>query len=131
VLIATSVFTLITMGAYQLDRYHGFVPLSERYMGTYTIEPRDSTGWQLAAQIPREAVVSGQFNLLPHVSQRQRAHIFPRIEDAEYIWLDTQGLIEPFQSQEEYRAAVEALRADPTFDIISEQDGFILFQRKS
>ena len=84
----------------------------------------------MAAQIPPEASVSGQFNLLPHVSQRQRAHIFPRIEDAQYVFLDTQGVIEPFQTQEEYQAAVDALRADPTFEVVSEQDGFILFRRK-
>lgn len=130
VLIAASAFTLIAMGWYQIDRYHGFVPLSDRHIHTYTIEPRDAIGWQIAAQIPADAIVSGQFNLLPHVSQRQRAHIFPRIDDAEYVFLDTQGVIEPFRSQEEYRAAVDALRTDPAFEIISEQDGFILFRRK-
>jgi len=130
VLIATGVFVLISMAAYQIDRNHGFVPLSDRYIGSYTIKPRDSIGWQLAAQIPPEAVVSGQFNLLSHVSQRQRAHIFPRIEDAQYVFLDTQGVIEPFQTQAEYQAAVATMRADPAFEIISEQDGFILFKRK-
>jgi uncharacterized membrane protein len=131
VLMTSSVFVLLAMGAYQFDRYGGFVPLSDRYIGTYMIEPRDSTGWQLAAQIPRDAVVSAQFNLLPHVSQRQRAHIFPRVEDATYIWLDTQGVIEPFQTQEEYQAAVEAARNDTAFEIASEQEGFILLRRKS
>jgi len=130
VMIAASTFALVAMGAYQLDRYHGFVPLSDRYAGTYTLEPRDPSGWQMAAQIPPDASVSGQFNLLPHVSQRQRAHIFPRIEDAQYVFLDTQGIIEPFQSQDEYQAAVAALRADPNFETISEQDGFILLRRK-
>jgi len=130
VLMATSVFALLAMGAYQIDRYQGFVPLSDRYAGSYTIKARDSIGWQLAAQIPREAVVSGQFNLLPHVSRRQRAHIFPRVEEATYVWLDTQGVIEPFQTGEEYQAAVEALRNDPSFELISEQDGFLLFKRK-
>ncbi len=129
-LIAASVFAVIVMGVYQIDRYHGFVPLSDRYAGTYTIEPRDSIGWQLAAQIPPDAVVSGQFNLLPHVSQRQRAHIFPRLEDAQYVFLDTQGVIEPFQTQEEYQAAVDTLLADLDFEIIADQDGFILFKRK-
>jgi hypothetical protein len=130
VLSAASVFVLIAMGAYQLDRYHGFLPLSDRYAGTYTIAPRDPSGWQMAAQIPRDAIVSAQFNLLPHVSQRQRAHIFPRLEDAEYVWLDTQGVIEPLQTHEEYQAAVDTLRADPSFEIVAEQDGFILFKRK-
>ncbi len=130
VLITASMFTLFAMGAYQIDRYHGFVPLSDRYVGTYTIEPRDPIGWQLAAQIPADATVSAQFNLLPHVSQRQRAHIFPRVEEATYIFLDTQGVIEPFQTREEYQAAVATLRADPSFEIISEQDGFILLRRK-
>ena len=130
ILMATSVFALLAMGAYQIDRYQGFVLLSDRYAGSYTIKARDWIGWQLAAQIPREAVVSGQFNLLPHVSQRQRAHIFPRVEEATYVWLDTQGVIEPFQTGEEYQAAVEALRNEPSFELISEQDGFLLFKRK-
>ena len=130
VLIAASAFALIAMGAYEFDRYHGFVPLSDQYVDTYTIELRDPSGWQMAAQIPRDAITSAQFNLLPHVSQRQRAHIFPRIEDAQYVFLDTQGVIEPFQTREEYQAAVEALRNDPTFEVISERDGFILFKRK-
>ena len=130
VLIVAGVFALIAMGAYQLDRYHGFVPLSDRYAGTYSIAPRDAIGWQLAAQIPPEAVVSGQFTLLPHVSQRQRAHIFPRIEEATYIFLDTQGVIEPFQTREEYQAAVDALRADPTFEVIAAQAGFLLLRRR-
>ncbi len=129
-LIAASVFALIAMGAYQIDRYHGFVPLSERYAGTYSIAPRDPTGWHMAAQIPAQAIVSAQFNLLPHVSQRQRAHIFPRVEDAQYVFLDTQGAIEPFQTHAEYQAAIDALRIDPAFEVISEQNGFILFKRK-
>jgi uncharacterized membrane protein len=131
VLIAASIFALVAMGAYQFDRYRGFVPLSNRYASTYTIQPRDAVGWQLAAQIPAPAIVSAQFNLLPHVSQRQRAHIFPRIEDATYIFLDIQGVIEPFQTQEEYQAAVEAVRHDPALETIAEQDGFILLRRKS
>jgi uncharacterized membrane protein len=130
VLIAVSVFVLMAMGAYQIDRYHSFVPLSDRYAGTYTIEPRDPIGWQLAAQIPSDAIVSAQFNLLPHVSQRQRAHIFPRLEDAAYVFLDTQGVIEPFQTQEEYQAAVDALRTDPAFEVIAAQDGFLLLRRR-
>lgn len=129
VLIAASAFALIAMGAYQIDRYHTFAPLSDRYAGTTSIEPRDPAGWQMAAQIPRDAVVSAQFNLLPHVSQRQRAHIFPRIEDAQYVFLDTQGVFEPFQTRAEYLAAVDTLRADSTFEVISEQDGFVLFKR--
>jgi len=40
------------------------------------------------------------------------------------------GVIEPFQTQEEYRAAVDALRADPSFEVVSEQDDFILFKRQ-
>ncbi len=130
VLVAASVLALACLGVYQLDRYRGFLPLSDRYLGSYTIEPRDAIGWQLAAGIPAEAVVSAQFTVLPHVSQRQRAHIFPRIEDAEYVFLDTQSVIEPFPTRAEYEAAVADLRADPAFEVVTEQDGFILFRRK-
>ncbi len=130
VLLAAGLLVLLAMGAYQFDRYQGFVPLADRYKGTYTIEPRDATGWQLAAQIPRDAVVSAQFNLLPHVSHRQRAHIFPRVEDAAYIFLDTQGVIEPFQSQAEYQAAVDALRTNSNFEVVAAQDGFLVLRRR-
>jgi uncharacterized membrane protein len=130
VLMAAGAFVLMAMSAYQIDRYRTFVPLSDRYAITYTIEPRDPIGWQLAAQIPVNAIVSAQFNLLPHVSQRQRAHIFPRVDDAMYVFLDTQGVIEPFQTQAEYRAAVDTLRADANFEIVAERDGFILFRHK-
>jgi uncharacterized membrane protein len=89
VLIAASAFALIALGAYQIDRYGGFVPLSDRYAGTYTIELRDSIGWQMAAQIPPDAIVSGS-SIYCRMSQRQRPHIF-RASNATYTFLDTQG----------------------------------------
>jgi hypothetical protein len=67
---------------------------------------------------------------VPHVSQRPRAHIFPRIDDAEYVFLDTQGEIEPFEDRAAYQAAVDALRADPAWAAVIEQDGFVLLQRR-
>ncbi len=121
---------LLSMAAYQIDHYHTFLPLSDRYAGTFAVTPRDAIGLQVAAQIPAEAVVSAQFNLLPHVSQRERAHIYPRIEDATYVFLDTQGQIEPFKAQAEYQNAVDTLRSDSAFEVMTERDGFILLRRK-
>ena len=125
-----SALVLISMAAYQIDHYQAFLPLSDRYAGTFTVTPHDTIGLQIAAQIPAEAVVSAQFNLLPHVSQRERAHIYPRIEEATYVFLDTRGPIEPFKTQAEYQAAVETLQSDSSFDMVADQDGFILLHRK-
>lgn len=116
--------------AFHLDRYGTFLPVSERYIGTYAAEPRDMTGLQIAAEIPAEAVVSAQFTLVPHISQRWRAHIFPRIDDAEYVFLDAQGEIEPFETRAEYAAVVDVLLNDPTFETVSDLDGFLLLRRK-
>ncbi|HKZ87400.1 MAG TPA: DUF2079 domain-containing protein [Anaerolineae bacterium] len=127
--IATA-WLLVFMAAYQIRQYQGFLPLSARYLPTYAPELRSATGLRLTAQIPVDAIVAAQFNLVPHVSQRQRAHVFPRIDDAEWVFLDTQGSLEPFESQGEYRAAVEALRRDPSFEVAGERDGFILFRRR-
>jgi uncharacterized membrane protein len=129
-LSAASILVLASMGAYQLDHYHGFLPLTDRYWPTYTITPHDLIGLQIAARIPPEVVVSAQFDLVPHISQRPRAHIFPRIEDATYVFLDTQGVIEPFTNQAEYQSAVDQLLHDPAFEVVSQQDGFILLRRK-
>jgi uncharacterized membrane protein len=125
-----SALVLISMAAYQIDHYHAFLPLSDRYAGTFTVTSRDAIGLQVAAQIPADAIVSAQFNLVPHISQRERAHIYPRIDDATYVFLDTQGQIEPFQTQAKYQAAIETTRADSAFEVVTEQDGFILLHRK-
>lgn len=125
-----SAFVLVCMAVYHLDRYQTFLPLSSRYASTFALAPRYGAALQIAARIPDDAVVSAQFNLVSHVSQRRRAHIFPRIEDAEYVFLDTQGVFEPFSDRAKYQAAVDALRADPGFETIADQDGFILLHRK-
>ena len=75
ILILACVWLIASMAAYHLHRYQSFLPLSTRYASSYRQEPRHSTGLRIAAQIPAEAVVSAQFTLVPHVSQRPRAHI--------------------------------------------------------
>lgn len=40
------------------------------------------------AQIPPDAAVSAQDRLNPHVSGRRTVYIFPRVDDADYVWLD-------------------------------------------
>jgi uncharacterized membrane protein len=129
-LAAASAWMLISMAAYHLGHYGTFLPLSERYAPTFARLPRHATGLGLAAQIPPDAVVSAQFNLAPHVSRRPRAHIFPRIDDAGYVFLDLQGAFEPFETQAEYQAAVDALRDDPSWQVVAEQDGFVLLKRR-
>ena len=119
-----------SMAAYHLDRYRTFLPISDRYLHTYAAVPRAATGLRLAGEIPADAVVSAQFNLVPHVSRRQRTHIFPRVEDADYVFLDMQGVIEPFEDQASYRAAVDALTQDSAFEVTADQDGFLLLRRK-
>jgi uncharacterized membrane protein len=130
ILALAGVWLAASMAVYHLDRYQTFLPISDRYLPTYTAQPRDTTGLRLAGEIPADAVVSAQFNLVPHVSQRQRAHIFPRVEDADYIFLDLQGEIEPFETQAEYQVAVDSLRSDPAWNVTIEQEGFILLRSR-
>lgn len=62
--------------SYLLDPVHNWNAISRPY-GKETIE--------LLAQIPSDAAVSASSSLLPHLSQRDKVYVLPKITDAEYV----------------------------------------------
>jgi len=79
------------------------------------------------AQIPPDAAVSAQDRLNPHVSGRETVYIFPRVDDASMILLDTTGPAWP-QHPSDLRRSVDELLADD-FGIAAADDGYLLLQR--
>ena len=94
-----------------------------------TLTERHRAGWAIVASIPQEISLSAQNHLIPHVQRRDRIAIFPHLQDADYVFLDTLGPNWPLDLAT-YRGKVEELRADPAFELILEEKGFLLFKRK-
>jgi hypothetical protein len=82
----------------------------------------------LLGRIPPDAAVSAQSNVYPHVSARAAAYVFPAVDDATYVLVDADGTSDPLGPDELF-AAVQRLLADPRFELLAGEDGFLLFRR--
>jgi len=106
-------------------------PLAKQFDGTrFAITERARASQRLFRQIPPEASVSAQTSLVPHLSHREVIYLFPNPQTAraEYIILDTQGEKYPLEA-DEYEKSLHALLSSPRYDLVSEIQGFLLFQR--
>ena len=78
-------------------------------------------------RIPPDAAVSAQDRLNPHVSGRETVYIYPRVDDADMVFLDVTGPAWP-QHPSDLRQSVEELLAGD-FGIAAADDGYLLLQR--
>ncbi|MHB9089789.1 MAG: DUF2079 domain-containing protein [Chloroflexota bacterium] len=108
--------------------YRGYTPLSPSFAFVWP-NAHHAVGQRLAASIPRDASVSAQFNLGPHLSERKTLSMFPDIRDADYVFLDvtsqpnTGGLWEGFHDR-----IAEAL-ARPDYGVVAAEDGYLLMRK--
>jgi len=106
-------------------RYHGLSPLAAGFE-----RPSISVHHRLAREfikmVPKDAVVSAQANLNPHLSQRETIYLWPRVEEAEYIFLDVASLI----NKDDIHSWIQKdLLAGSEFGVVASQDGYILLRR--
>jgi len=105
--------------------YRGFSPLSAHFKWPVVTE-HHHLAQELIDRIPPTANVSAQLNLNPHVSHRQKLYIFPRLEDAEYIFLDVASL----GNKDDINTWVkERLLGNGPFGVVAARDGYLLLQR--
>jgi hypothetical protein len=83
----------------------------------------------IMATIPAGAAVSTQSALYPHLSLRQKAYLFPAINDAEYILVDVTSTPYP-GSLLEVAKSIQTLLVSADFRVLRAQDGLILFRRE-
>jgi uncharacterized membrane protein len=127
-------FLLAVGGSYVLlltlayHRVNGMTPLAYDFAWPQFGE-HERIGHQLIEQIPADAAVSAQNHLNPHLTQRKKVYIFPRLEDAEYALIDvtTHSYVDPVEA---FHTAVRDLLIDPDFGVVTATDGYILFQHK-
>ncbi|MBC7237530.1 MAG: DUF2079 domain-containing protein, partial [Chloroflexi bacterium] len=105
----------------------GVSPLAQTF---YPPHPGDHhrLGKALMRQIPPEAPLSAQTNLYPHLSQREKAYLYPALNDAEYVLLDVTSSPYPLTPSGLYLSARQLLRQGD-FGLLAAEDGYLLLQR--
>ena len=83
----------------------------------------------LMAQIPPEASVSAQDELLPHLSHRREIYLFPTIEDADYILMDRLGSTYPLET-EDYEVFWQAAQDPFGYEKLYDDNDLILLRRQ-
>lgn len=92
--------------------------------------PRDRALRRAMALVPKEASVSAQDGLVPHLAERERIHQWPDGEwEDDFILLDAQGI--PGETpQEPITQAIERLRSDERFEPLLDEEGVLLVRRR-
>lgn len=78
---------------------------------------------EMVAMIPEDGSVSATNGLVPHVSNREFVHKYPRVSGAEYLLLNVKGLLK----KRKYRAKIKSIRRK--FETLMEYEGIELFRR--
>jgi uncharacterized membrane protein len=108
-------------------RARGFTP----WGGNYTlpvVSDHDRQAAGLIALVPQEAIVSAQSRLNPHLSQREKIYMFPRVEDAEYVFFDVTADSWPIHPNDQwwlYRSLVD----EEGFGVLAAKEGYVLLRR--
>lgn len=106
-------------------RYHGLSPLAANFQ-TYTVTAHHRLAQRFIDMMPRDAAVSTQWNLGPHLTQREKAYLFPHIADAEYLFLDVASLP---NVDNVHRWIQQYWLQDSEFGLVAAQDGYLLLRR--
>ena len=87
---------LLVSGAhhYQL----GITPPARSFSVPRVTEHHD-IGKELMTLIPPDASVSAQTGLYPHLAHREKAYLFPAVNDAEFVFLDVTGSTYPIDAK--------------------------------
>ena len=104
----------------------GYLPGAGNYL-PLTITDHHRRAAAIIAQIPQDAEVSAQDRLIPHVSSRETVYIFPRVEDADTVFVDVTGPSWP-QHPNDLAASIADLRAQG-FGVAAADDGYLLLRR--
>jgi uncharacterized membrane protein len=130
--IVLTVATVLTSLGYHWA--FGHTPISGHFV-LPRAEERHTSAYEMFRLIPAHASVSAQSHLNPHLSQRPAIYLFPKLDDpaagaAEYIALDRWGNIFPL-TPEEYNPMLEEMLASGEYEVIFDQDGYLLLHRRS
>jgi uncharacterized membrane protein len=122
---ALSVLVLLSTLVYHWSR--GFTPVGGKF-SLPVVTAHHRLAEEFVAMVPEESVVSAQSELNPHLSQRERIYMFPRVEDAEYVFFDVTADSWPIHPNDQW-ALFQSLIGDEGFGVLAAEDGYILLRR--
>jgi len=79
--------------------------------------------------IPKNAIVSSNTRLLPHLAFREKSLYFPRVEDARYIAILTDGDTYPI-SKEQFEAEVHIYQTSPDWQVMLKDPPLLILKKK-
>lgn len=133
--VAAAIVVVITalVGAYRLGPIPGWrhVPGGSRFQATAAhVTEHDRIAARALKLIPKSAVVSATNTLGAHLSARRRILSFPYIQDATWIAADeTQPGYGDRYAPLPMALALVALRRNPDWRLVFQQDGVLVFNR--
>ncbi|MCB9139645.1 MAG: DUF2079 domain-containing protein [Caldilineaceae bacterium] len=125
---AFAVSGLALAGAVAGQILYGYLPGGGNYLAL-TVTPHHQRAAEIIDQIAPAAAVSAQDRLNPHVSGRETLYIYPRVEDADTVFIDVTGPAWP-QHPSDLRAGVDELLAGD-FGVAAGEDGYLLLTRNA
>jgi uncharacterized membrane protein len=105
----------------------GAGPLGANYAPAY-VTAHAQAAERIAASLPADAAVSASTSLVPHLSHRPRAYVFPSVQDADYVFLDLEGTPAPTSAGDVY-LRVQSLLSSGDWQIDTQTDGLLLLER--
>jgi uncharacterized membrane protein len=111
----------------------GYVPGGEDFeRGAATRSDHDRVAERALRLIPRGAVVSATNSLGAHLSERRRVLNLPKLSDSTWVAIDETrssygDRLAPIPSA----AAVVRLRRNPRWKLVFQEDGIVVFQRRT
>jgi uncharacterized membrane protein len=130
--LRNALLAMVLLGTLIYQVQFGHTPIG-RYFDWPTVTEHHHQAETMLAQIPPQAAVAAQNNLVPHLSRRQWIFIFPKLshrdKQADYIALDMRGSLDPYRFVEQYCAQIGELLASPDYGLIFADDGLLLFKR--
>lgn len=118
---------LVLLSTFILHYFRGFGPLAAGFEMPF-VTAHEQLADTFLSLIPPDAAVSAQSRLVPHLSQRERIYMFPRVEDAEYVFFDVTADSWPIHPNDQYDL-YQSLVNEEDFGVIAAEDGYILLRR--
>jgi hypothetical protein len=111
------------------DYAHSSMPFAQGFTWPQST-PHTALAQRFIDMIPRDASVSAQSELVPHISHRTNIYLFPYGDDrSDYIFLDVTGDVYPFYGSQPYIHEVKKVLLDSDYGIVAAQDGYLLLKR--
>ncbi len=125
-IVGWALLMLVLGGALYTQKIAGYLPGGGNYRH-FVVTAHHRQAAAMIAQISTTAKVSAQDRLDPHVAGRATIYIYPRVDDADTVFLDVTGPAWPQHPNDLYTSVQDLLRRG--FGVAAAADGYLLLQK--